>query len=82
MKWMFLLLLVGCGSAPLAPQRVEFPVVTPCVKAVPQRPTYEFDTLPSTAMDGEVILALARDWPRGRKYEGQLEAVVAGCTTK
>lgn len=26
-----------------------------------------------------IILALARDWARGRKYEGELEAVVAGC---
>ena len=74
-----ILLLAGCTSAPPAPQRVEVPVFMPCVKSVPQRPGYEFDQLPSTATDGEIVLALARDWPRGRKYEVELEAVIAGC---
>ena len=73
-------LLAGCGSAPLAPQRVEVPVFTPCVKVVPQRSAYEFDQLAPAATDGEIVLALARDWPRGRKYEVELEAVIAGCT--
>ena len=79
MKWMLVLVLAGCGSAPLAPQLVEIPVFTPCVKSLPQRPAYEFDQLTPEATDGEIILALARDWPRGRKYEVELEAVIAGC---
>ncbi|MGK5014999.1 hypothetical protein [Janthinobacterium sp. HLS12-2] len=79
MKWMLVLLLAGCSSAPMMPQRVEVPVFTPCVKVVPKRPAYEFDRLTPMATDGEIVLALARDWPRGRKYEGELEAVIAGC---
>ena len=79
MKWMLVLVLAGCGSAPLAPQRVEVPVFTPCVKEVPQRPVYEFDKLVPAATDGEIVLALARDWTRGRKYEVELEAAIAGC---
>lgn len=79
MKWMPVLLLAGCSSAPLAPQLVEVPVFTPCVKVVPQRPIYEFDKLGPAASDGEIVLALARDWPRGRKYDAELEAVIAGC---
>ena len=79
MKWMFVLLLAGCVSAPPTPQRVEIPVFTPCIKVVPERRAYEFDKLPLTATDGEIVLALARDWLRGRKYEGALEAAVAGC---
>lgn len=79
MKWMLVLVLAGCGSAPLAPQLVEVPVFTPCIKTAPQRPAYEFDKLPTAAADGEIVLALARDWPRGRKYEVDLEAAIAGC---
>ncbi len=79
MKWMLVLVLAGCASAPPAPQLVEVPIFTPCVKSVPQRPTYEFDRLAPAATDGEIVLALARDWPRGRKYEVELEAVIAGC---
>ncbi|MGK5032808.1 hypothetical protein [Janthinobacterium sp. MDT1-19] len=78
-KIILAVLLGGCGCAPLAPQLVEVPVFTPCVKVVPQPPAYEFDKLPSTATDGEIVLVLARDWPRGRAYEGRLEAVIAGC---
>jgi hypothetical protein len=79
MKWMLVLMLAGCASAPPTPVRVEVPVFTPCVKVAPQRPVYEFDMLPSTVTDGEIVLALARDWLRGRKYEAELEAVIAGC---
>ena len=74
------MLLAGCASAPPALQRVEIPVFTPCVKSMPQRPAYEFDQLAPAATDGEIVLALARDWPRGRKYEVELEAVIAGCS--
>ncbi|WP_426074858.1 hypothetical protein [Janthinobacterium sp. DSP2-3-3] len=73
------MLLAGCASAPPAPVRVEIPVFTPCVKVQMPRPTYEFDKLAPTATDGEIVLALARDWLRGRRYESELEAVVAGC---
>lgn len=79
MKWMLVLVLAGCGSAPLAPQRVEVPVFALCVKTVPQRPAYEFDKLAPRATDGEMALALARDWLRARKYENVLEAIIQGC---
>jgi len=42
-------------------------------------PAFEFDRLTPMATDGEIVQALARDWLRGRPYEAQLEAVVAGC---
>ena len=73
------MLLTGCTSAPPAPVRVEVPVMMPCIGEVPQRPAYEFDKLPVTATDGEIVLALARDWTRSQGYETQLEAVIFGC---
>lgn len=72
-------LLAGCGTAPPATQTVYVPVHTPCVKEVPVAPVYEFDKLPADAPAGAKVLALARDWPTGRKHEGQLEAVLKGC---
>lgn len=72
-------LLAGCGTAPPVTQTVYVPVHTPCVKDVPVAPVYEFDKLPLDAQAGEKVLALARDWPIGRKYEGKLEAALAGC---
>jgi hypothetical protein len=77
-----MVLLVGCAAAPPATQTVEVPVYTPCVKATPARPDYEFTRLTQAAPDGEKILALVRDWPRARKYEGELEAVIEGCRQK
>ena len=73
------LLLSGCAGAPPAPVRVEVPVMVPCVGVVPPRPAYEFDQLLATVTDGEIILALARDWARGRKYEKALAAVIENC---
>jgi len=78
-KIISILLLAGCASTPPAPVRVEVPVMVPCIREVPARPDYEFDKLALAAKDGEIILALARDWVRGRKYEGELEAVIEGC---
>lgn len=74
-----LAMLSGCGTAPPATQIIEVPVYTPCVRDVPPAPAYEFDKLPFDAAAGDKVLALARDWPRGRAYEGKLEAAIAGC---
>jgi len=73
------LLLSGCGTAPPATQTVYVPVHTPCVKEVPAAPVYEFDKLSFDAPDGAKVLALTRDWLRGRKYEGELESSIRGC---
>lgn len=78
-KVILTVLLAGCASAPPAPVRVEVPVMVPCVGEMPLRPSYEFDNLPATATDGQIILVLAWDWTRGRKYEGELAAIVIGC---
>lgn len=78
-KLILVLAVAGCGSAPPAPQIVNVPTYTPCVKDVPARPEFEFGKLGLDAADGDKVLALARDWPRGRKYEGELEAAIAGC---
>ncbi|MEG2031079.1 MAG: hypothetical protein RR376_10570 [Janthinobacterium sp.] len=72
-------LLVGCAGAPQVLQRVEAPVMISCVGEVPPHPAYEFGTLAPAATDGDIVLALARDWPRGRAYEAKLEAIIAGC---
>lgn len=72
-------LLGGCAGAPPATVEVKVPVYVSCVTSVPARPEYEFARLTPVASDGEKVLALARDWPRGRKYEGDLEAVIDGC---
>ena len=82
MKWGLVLVLTGCASAPPAPLIVKIPIFAHCVTVRPQRPAYEFDKLTSMAADGEKVLALARDWPRGRKYEAELEAVIAGCDSQ
>lgn len=73
-------LLAACTTVkPPITQTVEIPVITPCVKMVPVAPDYEFDQLPATASDGDKVLALARDWIAGRKYEGQQAVVIEGC---
>lgn len=72
-------LVAGCCSTPPTAVEVRVPVTVPCVKSAPARPEFEFAKISPTASDGDKVLALARDWPRGRSYEGQLEAVIAGC---
>lgn len=72
-------LLASCSTAPPATQIVEVPVYTPCVKDVPTIPVYEFDKLALGAPAGEKVLALARDWALGRKYERSLKALLFGC---
>ncbi len=75
-------LLTGCAGVPSpATQIVQVPISVPCVKAanIPKRPDFAVEKLTPAASDGEKVLALASDWPAGRKYEGQLEAVIAGC---
>jgi hypothetical protein len=79
MRYLLLLLLAGCATKAPTTTEVKIPVYTPCVKAVPAKPEFEFDKLTPAASDGEKVLALARDWLRGRKYEGEQAAVIEGC---
>ena len=74
-----LLLLTACASAPPRVQEVKVPVYRSCVTAAPARPTFATRTLAPDASAGEKVLALARDHLVHFKYEGELEAVIAGC---
>ena len=77
-----LLGVTGCATAPPAPpQKVEVPVLVSCVDAskVPLAPVFKFSALGPAATGGDKVLALADDWLTGRTYEGQLEAIIAGC---
>lgn len=72
---------LGAGCATTAPptQRIDVPVYVPCVKKQVEKPEFEFDKLSVGSGDGQKILALARDWVRGRKYEADLRAALGGC---
>ena len=78
MKYLLLILLGGCAAKP-ATIEAKVPVYVQCVKSVPVRPAFASLVLSGTATEGEKVLALARDTLLHFKYEGQLEAVIAGC---
>ena len=73
------LLLSGCAGAPPITQEVKVPVYTSCVKAVPAKPELFTRGLAPDASDGAKVVAVAQDLLASLKYEGELEAVVAGC---
>lgn len=80
LAFLFVLTCAGCTSTPARPTiEVRIPVITTCVRDVPARPAYEFEKLTIAASDGEKVIALARDYPRSQKYEGELVAVIEGC---
>lgn len=71
-------LATGCASRP-ATLEVKVPVYVSCVTERPVRPTFASLALSGDASEGEKVLALARDTLLHFKYEGQLEAALAGC---
>ena len=78
MRYLLILLLIGCATKP-ATVEVKIPVHTPCIKLVPVRPAFISLMLPGDASEGEKVLAIARDTLLHFTYEGQLEAAIAGC---
>ncbi|MDM5176565.1 hypothetical protein PO883_05065 [Massilia sp. DJPM01] len=80
MKYLLLvaLLLTACAAPPVVPP-VKVPVYGSCVKVPLARPAFATKSLLPDASDGEILLALARDHLVHFKYEGELEAVIAGC---
>lgn len=78
MKYLLILLLAGCATHTPTVE-VKVPVYVSCVKSPPVRPAFASLALPGDASEGEKVLALARDTLLHFKYEGQLEAVIAGC---
>jgi hypothetical protein len=71
--------LAGCATKAPTTQEVKIPIFTPCVKMAPSRPTFATAALTPASSDGEKVLAIARDLPMHLKYEGELEAAIAGC---
>lgn len=70
--------LAGCSCPVPKPevQVVKVPVAVPCIKETATKPQYE--TMDGLS-DGDLVLSLTRNWLLSRKYEGELEATVAGC---
>lgn len=78
MKYLLLfMLLAGCAAKPPTVE-VKVPVYVACAKPVP-RPAFAFPLLSADASEGEKVVAIANDTLRHFKYEGQLEAAIAGC---
>ncbi len=78
--FLLICLFAGCtAKPPLVTHEVKIPVAVPCITSAPARPAFEFPVLSPRATDGDKILSMARDTLLHFKYEGQLEAAIAGC---
>ena len=75
----FSLLLTGCAAKAPITQEVKVPVYASCIKAVPAKPDLFTRGLAPDASDGAKVVAIAQDLLASLKYEGELEAVLAGC---
>ncbi|MFM0391187.1 hypothetical protein [Paraburkholderia phytofirmans] len=83
-----LLVVPGCGSAPLAPispvvhtETVEAKVQVPvsCIDAVPTAPAFLVDTDLLAPPNGSAVDRLWRDRLQRKQWEGQLEALLVAC---
>ncbi|MFZ3289249.1 MAG: hypothetical protein WA191_20715 [Telluria sp.] len=75
------LVLVGCGAAPLKPLEVKVPVAVGCLGEIPARPVPAFGTgaYPGEKPAAQAALVDAAAWER---YAIRLEATIAGCDKK
>ena len=72
-----LVLLVGCGSVPIAPKVVEVPVPVECPKpAKPERPVLPITTLQAEDSPGLVIKAYAASVKALQGYAESLEELL------
>lgn len=84
MKWVLLVLplVAGCGAT--LPERAEIPVPVACIRAdqVPRRPALATEQLKAGASVHEKTKAVLAENKQLRGYVGELEAVLASCTTR
>lgn len=71
---------VPCPSPPepkVVVQQEKVPVPVDCLGDLPAKPQYE----PTTGLDdGDMLLALTRNWLVAQVYEARMEAAALGCT--
>lgn len=82
MRWLLILLLAGCQSAPVTidrPVRVEVPVPVACLSSVPPRPATTDDKALQLLDDYRLVLTIWRDLLVLRGYVAALEALLAPC---
>lgn len=82
MRWLLILLLAGCQSAPVTidrPVRVEVPVPVACLSSVPPRPATTDDQALHLLDDYRLVLTIWRDLLVLRGYVAALEALLAPC---
>lgn len=82
MRWLLILLLAGCQSAPVTidrPVRVEIPVPIPCISSVPVRPATAVDADLKSLDDYRLVLTLWRDLLVLRSHIDVLESLLAPC---
>lgn len=82
MKYLLVLLLSGCSLLPPKVQEIKVPVILQCVKFSPVKPDLISDAELLKMIDGNFVTALHLDRLQRQSYEAELEAVIAGCTTK
>lgn len=82
MRWLLILLLAGCQSAPVTidrPVRVEVPVPVACLSSVPPRPATTDDQALQLLDDYRLVLTIWRDLLVLRGHVAALEALLAPC---
>lgn len=79
MKFTYLLplLLIGCGGLQV-PKTVNIPVQISCVKEIPAKPVYTFESTKGKER-AERVKALLIDRENSIPYEAALEAIVDSC---
>lgn len=74
-------LLAGCTHRPET-REVPVPVSVPCLKEIPEEPTYIFETLPAATSEveaAEQARILYRDFKAAELYGQKWKASASGC---
>lgn len=81
LSFLAIAILSGCACPVAAPKIVEVPIAVTCVKSAPVKPIFPFQG--SSADEDLFVLAkrMLAEIEIRKGYEGELEAVVYGCTT-
>lgn len=85
MRYLFVLLLAGCGSTEVIkyvdrPIVVEVPVSIPCEAVVPREAVYSTDKLVISSSDFEKIQALLIERKERGATESELRLLLDSCT--
>jgi hypothetical protein len=79
MRYLLVLLLVGCSSLPKVPEQILIPITKSCISVQPTKPDFISHEVLKTLADDKLIKQVGLELFKYEAYTAELESILKAC---